>query len=243
MKGLVEAPVARGAEPLASLLATSLAVRVRDAISRERSEAWTAGVVAARDAWVSDFDGEQFCLGRAWYTHLEQGRAGDYFANVSASDGAVERACPGLQETMRELASSVVGAPVVPRQGWCGPGVHVFPAGAHVSKQGGEVHFDTEGLTPAHVTERAPALTIVLMLRPPESGGGLTVWDVTYAGTDAYEDSDLERMHIMCTYAAGDLLLLDSYRLHQIQPFGGSIDRISATCHLAFVGGVWETWF
>jgi hypothetical protein len=243
VNGLVEAPTTRGPEPLAPLLAGSLAVRVRAAISAERSEAWAAGVQAAREAWVSDFDGEQFSLGRAWYTHLEQGRAADYFANVSASDATVERACPGLQGAMRELASSVVGSPVVARQGWCGPGVHVFPAGAHVAKQGGEVHFDTEGLTPAHVTERAPALTIVLMLRPPKKGGGLRVWDVTYAGTDAYEDADLERTHVTCTYAAGDLLLIDSYRLHQIRPFSGPVDRISATCHLALVGGVWETWF
>jgi hypothetical protein len=144
---------------------------------------------------------------------------------------------------MRELASRAVGASVVGRPRWCGPGVHVFPAGAHVAKNGGDVHFDTEGLTPAHVADRAPAYTLVLMLRPPTSGGGLRVWDVTYAGSDSYEDEDLERTHVTCEYAAGDLVLIDSYRLHQIRPFAGGIDRISATCHLALVAGEWETWF
>ena len=230
-------------EALLPLLATSLAVRVRGAVSAERAEAWAVGVAGAREAWVSDFGGEQFTVGRAWYTHLEQGRAADYFANASASDAVVERACPGLQGTMRELASTVVGRGITARQGWCGPGVHVFPAGAHVARQGGEIHFDTEGLTPAHTADRAPAFTLVLMLRPPTKGGGLRVWDVTYKGSDGYEDEDLERTHVTCEYAPGDLLVVDSYRLHQIRPFAGGVDRISATCHVAFASGQWEMWF
>ena len=230
-------------EAFLPLLATSLAVRVRGAVSPERAAQWASGVCAARDAWITDFGGAQFSLGRAWYTHLEQGRAGDYFADVASSDATVERACPGLQVVMSALASRMVGAPVARRSGWCGPGVHVFPAGALVATRGGDVHFDTEGLTPAHASERGPALTLVLMLAPPPSGGGLRVWDVTYAGTDAYEDEDLERPHVTCAYAAGDLVVIDSYRLHQIQPFDGTIDRISATCHAAFVGGQWEIWF
>lgn len=243
MNRLVEVAASSGRVALAPLLATSLGVRVRAAVPAERAEQWAVGVQAARDAWVTDFDGAQFSLGRAWYTHLEQGRAADYFANVSASDATVERACPGLQAAMRELAASAVGAPVVAREGWCGPGVHVFPAGAHVAERGGDIHFDTEGLTPAHVAERAPAVTLVLMLRPPITGGGLRLWDVEYSGSDAYEDEDLERPHVTCDYVAGDLLLIDSYRLHQIRPFAGSVDRISATSHLAFVAGRWEMWF
>jgi hypothetical protein len=225
------------------VLASALAVRVRGAVDATLAATWAAGVTAARAAWVADFGGAQFSLGRAWYTHLEQGRAGDYFANVAVSDASVERACPALQDAMRGLAARVVGAPVAAREGWCGPGVHVFPAGGLVATRGGDIHFDTEGLTPAHVTDRAPALTLVLMLQPPASGGGLRVWDATYAGSDAYEDEDLERPQVTCTYAAGDLVVIDSYRLHQIQPFTGAIDRISATCHAAFVQGRWESWF
>jgi hypothetical protein len=232
------------AGPLFPLLAgDALAVHMRGAIGLERAEKWASGVLAARSSWVTDFEGAQFSLGRAWYTHLEQDRTGEYFAGVAASDATVERACPELQSAMRALASHVVGAPVVSRAGWCGPGVHVFPAGALVATRGGDVHFDTEGLTPAHVAERAPALTLVLMLRPPTSGGGLRVWDVAYDGSDAYEDDDLERPHVTCVYGPGDLVVIDSYRLHQIQPFDGDSDRISATCHAAFVGGAWETWF
>jgi hypothetical protein len=250
---------ARGGEAsLLALLDTTLAVQVPLAVDAERAARWAAGVREAREAWVSDFGGAQFSLGRAWYTHLEQDRSADYFAKASASDAVVEHACPGLQAAMRELVARVVGAgaPVVPRAGWCGPGVHVFPAGGLVATRGGEIHFDTEGLTPAHIAARAPALTLVLMLQPPVSGGGLRVWDAMYEGEDSRtydaadgadddedDDESSERMHLTCKYEAGTLVAIDSYRLHQIQSFAGDVDRISATCHAAFVAGAWETWF
>lgn len=229
--------------PLADGLARALFVRVQRAVQASRAAGWADAVRGARAAWVEDFGGDQYSLGRAWYTHLEQGRADSYFREAARSDALVEATCPGLQDAMRELAAEVVGERVVPREGWCGPGVHVFPAGAHVARNGGDVHFDTEGLTPSYAAERAPAYTLVLMLRPPASGGGLRVWDVRYEGTDAYEDEDLARPSAVAPYEAGDLVVIDSYRLHQIQPFGGDVDRISATCHVAFTEGRWESWF
>jgi hypothetical protein len=240
------------------LLETSLAIQVPLAVDEERAARWAAGVREARKAWVNDFGGAQFSLGRAWYTHLEQDRSADYFAKAPASDAVVEHACPGLQAAMRDLVARVVGAgaPVVPRAGWCGPGVHVFPAGGLVATRGGEIHFDTEGLTPAHIAARAPALTLVVMLQAPVSGGGLRVWDAMYEGEDSRthdtadgaddeedDDESSERMHLTCKYEAGTLVGIDSYRLHQIQAFAGDVDRISATCHAAFVAGAWETWF
>jgi hypothetical protein len=221
----------------------ALAVNARGAIDAGTAAAWARAVLAARAEWNSDFGGAQHSLGRAWYTHLEQERTEAYFREAAASDAIVERACPGLARTMRELAARVVGQPVAARAGWCGPGVHVFPAKGLVARRGGDVHFDTEGLTPAHVSDRAPALTLVLMFQPPARGGGLRVWDVLYAGSDGYDDEDLERASVTCSYEPGDLVVIDSYRLHQIQPFTGELDRISATCHAAFVAGQWESWF
>ena len=242
-RGALVDVAAHDTAPLLPRLEGSLALRMRGAIAPEQVEAWAAGVRSARESWVSDFGGAQHSVGRAWYTHLEQGRAAEYFAAVAASDATVERVCPGLQDALRGLVARVVGAPVVARPGWCGPGVHVFPAGAICAQRGGDIHFDTEGLTPAHVSERSPALTVVLMLSPPDSGGELRVWDVAHAGSDDHEDEDLEQPSVLCAYAAGDLVVIDSYRLHQIQPFEGPNDRISATCHAALVAGTWETWF
>lgn len=222
---------------------TALFEAVRAAVDETRAAVWVRGVYEARASWIDDFGKAQHSLGRAWYTHLEQGRTAEYFAGAESSDAVVERACPGLQAAMLALASRAAGAEVTRREGWCGPGVHVFPAGGLCARRGGDIHFDTEGLTPAHAAERAPALTLVLMLQPAESGGGLRVWDVLYRGSDAYEDEDLARESAIADYGVGDLVIMNSYRLHQIQPFGGARDRISATCHLAFVAGRWEAWF
>jgi hypothetical protein len=221
----------------------SLFVHVKGAVDERRIEQWLAGVYDARAAWVSDFREAQHSLGRAWYTHLEQDRAADYFANARASDALVEHHCPGLQATMRELAQAHCGSPVVPREGWCGAGIHVFPAHGLCARKGGDIHFDNEGLTPSQLRERVPAWTYVLMLQPAQSGGGLKIWDVGYRGSEAYEDDDLLRPSETIHYATGDLVVMESYRLHQIQPFAGATDRISATLHTAWTGDRFESWF
>ena len=204
---------------------------------------FTRGVYEGRAEWTEDFDGAQFTLGRAWYTHLEQDRTGAYFGDAGASDARVEAYCPRLQALLRDAISTHVGAGSVPRRGFCGPGVHVFPAGGWLARRGGDVHFDVEGLAPAQLKERAPALTCVLMLQPPETGGALRVWDATYEGSAEPTEAMLAGGSVDVDYAQGELLVLDSYRLHQIRPFGGTNDRISATCHAARVAGSWETWF
>jgi hypothetical protein len=102
-------------------------------------------------------------------------------------------------------------------------------------------HFDLEGLTDAHVDACRPAVTFVAMLQPPITGGGLRVWDVL--GGDESTAERRARGSTVVEYRVGDLVLIDSYRLHQIQPFGGTRDRVSATLHAARVADRWETWF
>jgi len=206
---------------------------------------WVAGVYAARADWTPCFEGVQFTLGRAYYTHLEEDRADEYFATARASDAIVERALPALQARVRGLLGELVSAPVTPRPGWCGPGVHIFPAGDWLSQNGGDVHFDTEGLREPERAARLPALSAILMLQPPRQGGGLRVWDALWDGRD--EDDDLAAAaraeSAVVEYAAGDLVVIDSYRLHQIQPFSGDRDRLSVTAHLIFTDGRWQAWF
>ena len=58
------------------------------------------------------------------------------------------------------------------------------------------------------------------------------------------DDDDRATRSDLIAYRAGDLAVIDSYRLHQIQPFDGSRERISATVHAAQVDtGLWECWF
>jgi hypothetical protein len=212
------------------------------ALDPEECARWTRAVYAARADWTPCFEGVQFTLGRAWYTHLEEGRADDYFRGAAASDVMFERAIPGLRGRLAVMLEDLVGAPVGRRAGWCGPGVHVFPAGGWLSHHGGDVHFDTEGLLPDELEACAPALSVILMLQPPLRGGGLRVWDVRYDGNDEVPEPE-RGPSIVIDYAAGDLLVLDSYRLHQIQPFAGDRDRVSLTAHVVCHGGRWSTWF
>jgi hypothetical protein len=227
-----------------ALLAGRCAVGVRGCFSVETCAAWASGTCAARASWTADFDAEQFSLGRAFYTHLEQARSRAYFADAAASDARVEAHAPGLQASMRAVAAAFVSGEVTQRRGWCGAGIHIFPSGGHVAKHGGVVHYDTEGLTRHHITRRRRALSLVAMLQPPTRGGGLRVWDLLYDGRDGRDDDELEASSVRLRYRVGDVVVIDSYRLHQIQRFSGEIDRISATLHLAETdAGHWESWF
>jgi hypothetical protein len=228
-----------------ALLATHRAVVIRAALATDVCARWSAGVLAARTDWTEDFGGEQFSLGRAFYTHYETDQSGRYFADAAGSDARVERHAPGLQSTMQRLLAEAVSGRAVPRPGWCGAGVHVFPAGGALAAQGGVVHFDTEGLTEAHVERTRPALSLVVMLQPAERGGGLRLWPVVCPGKRGPDEASLRRgtpTTVVC--GAGDAVLFDSYRLHQIRPFEGERHRLSATLHGAEIDrDLWETWF
>jgi hypothetical protein len=217
-------------------------LQARGVLTPQECARLVRGAYRARTDWTPCFDGVQFTLGRAYYTHLEEDRAGEYFAAASASDAIVERALPGLQARVRGLLANLVGAPVAPRPGWCGPGVHIFPAGQWLSENGGDVHFDTEGLLDEQLRARAPARSVIVMLQPPVGGGGLRVWSSVYDGDD--QVAEPERIpSLIVDYAAGDLVAIDSYRLHQIQPFEGPRDRVSITAHLVHTGRQWQAWF
>ena len=232
-------------EALVQRLGGTLALHLTGAVSPEVCARWSAGVEEARPHWNRDFDGEQFSLGRAWYTHLEQGRSHTYFAQARASDELVERFAPGLQAGVLALLSALVGHEVGRRAGWCGPGVHVFPGGREVAREGGVIHSDVEGLSAAHIAERVPALSAVLMLRPPERGGGLRLWDAHHLEATALDEESLDDVASeTLAYCPGDLVVFDSYRLHQIQAFSGRLDRLSVTAHAVRLGpGRWEAWF
>lgn len=222
-----------------------LALCYRPTFPPEQCARLARGVYEGRSRWNRDFDGEQYSLGRAWYTHLEQGRSQEYFAHARASDRDVERFLPGMQEATRACLRRLLRAEVTTRPGWCGPGVHIFPPEEWVAKRGGVIHSDLEGLSEAHVMARERALSCVWMLQTPPTGGGLRLWDALHFEDDAVDPEALDSVaHATFRYEDGDLLVFDSYRLHQIQPFGGERERLSVTAHAARCGpGRWEVWF
>jgi hypothetical protein len=233
-----------GGEPLLSRLEVRPAVQLRGASTLQETGHLAARVLAARDRWTPDFGGEQFCLGRAFYTHLETGRTKEYFAGAAASDALVEAVVPGVHARTLGLLGRLLGAEVRRRQGFCGPGVHVFPAGGKVAREGGVVHFDLEGLTDHQKTQGHRAVTLVWMLQPALRGGGLRLWDALFDGRPDLETDPSGSAHVTVRSDAGDALLIDSRRLHQIRPFSGERDRVSITLHGVEVDRrVWEAWF
>jgi hypothetical protein len=232
-----------GPSPVPGLLDEHLALRYPGVLTGGQCAAYAAKVLEARESWTGNFEGKQFTLGRAYYTHLEEARLEDYFACAAASDALVRKTLPGLQEFMFAAASALVGAPIAQRPGWCGPGVHVFPARGEVARRGGEVHFDTEGLTRSQLEKRVRTVSLVLMLQRPEIGGGLRLWRSTYEGDDFPRKPDPRVEVTQVAYDVGELVVFDGYRLHQILPFAGGLDRISATVHACFERGGWEAWF
>ena len=238
-------PLARaGRDAVLERLDAHLGLALAGALPQDTCARWSTAVLAARAAWTVDFDGDQFALGRAFYTHLETDRADAYFAGAAASDALVECHLPGMQDRVIDLYRALLVGEIRRRPRWCGPGVHIFPAGGWLAQRGGVTHFDTEGLSEHQMERDARALTLVIMLQPAESGGGLRLWDVIHDGRDEATPEELARPSEIAEYEAGSALLLDSYRLHQIQRFGGPRDRISITAHAVEVDeGVWEVWF
>lgn len=221
-----------------------LSLMVPGVLTPDECARMTSAVYAARDDWNADFDGAQFSLGRAFYTHLESDRSDAYFAGASESDALVLRTLPGMQAFMRTLCATLTGGHAKPRRGWCGAGVHVFPAGGLVARKGGVRHFDVEGLNERQTQARRAALSIVVMLQTPERGGGLRLWDARYHGHEHATRADTQTRSELCSYETGGVLVMDSYRLHQIEAFTGARDRVSITLHAAEIDpGVWETWF
>lgn len=193
--------------------------------------------------WNSDFDGLQFSFGQAYYPHLEAGTTDTYFEKVEVSDRMFNQALPGLQEFAMKLLSSIVGGYVQQREGWSGPGIHIFPIDGYAAKNAGEVHFDLDGISDKDRMALSPAVTLIVMLQPPSTGGGLKVWNTKYAGFDALELNIETIENSILEYKIGDVVAINSYTLHQIQPFTSTVDRISLTVHSIFNGECWDCWF
>lgn len=234
----------RGSPALVDALSSRAAIHLRGSLDERRTRDWTRRVYRARRTWNDDFGGEQYAIGRAFYTHFETDRSALYFSDAGTSDQRVERALPGLQAWMLELLGRMTGGIVKRRLGFCGAGVHIFPAGEKVARAGGVVHYDVEGLSPLSLDRRQRALSLVVMLQPPVRGGGLRLYDAEYCGKEEPSPRDLASVHCLLRYAPGDAMLMSSYRLHQIRPFQGDVDRVSATLHAVEIDwNVWETWF
>ena len=204
-----------------------------------------AASTRARADWTPCFEGVQFTLGRAYYTHLEEDRDDEYFARRPRSDALVERALPGLQARVRAHPRRA-GGRARRRRGPAGavPACTSFRRATGSPRTAATSTSTPRACSRTSSAARAPALSAIVMLQPPARGGGLRVWDALYDGrrrgalarrARARAPSSSTRPATWC--------VIDSYRLHQIQPFAGARDRISVTAHLVFADGRWQAWF
>ncbi|MDP2340301.1 MAG: hypothetical protein Q8O67_05035 [Deltaproteobacteria bacterium] len=217
---------------------------MRTVLDKEVARDWARRVIEADAVLVDDFGGEQRALGRAFYTHVGSDRAPQYFGDARRSDDVVEGVLPGMQAFTRGLLARLLGGVVRQRHGFCGPGVHVFPAGEKVAERGGVFHFDLEGLTDVHFQSDARAVSFVVMLQPGKKRGGLTLFSRRYRGENWPMDEEPKGPQTTTTARAGDALLFSSLRLHRINGFSGEHARISITCHAVEVDDdVWDCWF
>lgn len=219
------------------------ALHIHSVLPKEICGDIVAKVYKHKEQWNSDFEGLQFSFGQAYYPHLEAGTTEEYFEKVPTSDELFNQVLPGLQEMAMKFLSSIVGGYVQQREGWSGPGIHIFPANGYAANNAGEVHFDLDGLTDEDRIALSPAVTMILMLQTPTSGGGLKVWNTKYAGRNADELSLDTIPSTIVEYGVGDLVFINSYTLHQIQPFQSESDRISLTIHSIYNGECWDCWF
>ncbi|MBL8005253.1 MAG: hypothetical protein JNL36_09165 [Candidatus Kapabacteria bacterium] len=219
------------------------ALHIHSVLPKEICEDIVAKVYKNKEHWNSDFDGLQFSFGQAYYPHLEAGTTEEYFQKVPNSDEQFNQALPGLQEMAMKFLSSIVGGYVQQRDGWSGPGIHIFPANGYAANNAGEVHFDLDGISDSDRIALSPAITMILMLQPPTLGGGLKVWNTKYSGRTADELALDEIPSTIVEYGIGDLVFINSYTLHQIQPFQSQCDRISLTVHSIYNGECWDCWF
>jgi hypothetical protein len=230
-------------EECLAALATARAVRMPRLLPTSTALEMTHAVEQAKPQWVSAFNGDQFSLGNAWYTHLESGKERHYFRDARKADTLVEQILPGMQKNVRELLQAFVGALVCPREGFCGAGVHIFLPDCPVAKKGGSVHFDLEGLR-SEEERKSRALSLVIMLQNARRGGGLRLWPARHTMDMHPNAAERKASYETVGYEAGDAVIFESRRLHQIEPFSGDCARISITAHARERGdGTWESWF
>lgn len=232
------------------LLQQSAAVIFRQFFSAEESHSITDTIYHLKEFWHPNYGGEQYSLGRVWYTHVDEGIKDEYVRGAEESNRIIESHFPGLYERIRTFCAIIQqGEPVALRKGWAGPGFVIFPANGRCAEIGGDIHYDWEGLTDGQLDDpKAEAYSFISMLQKPHTGGGLRIWNMFYDRVRKREElvpkaSPPAAESLVIDYEIGGLLVIDSFRLHQIQPFGGEIDRICLTFHTARYQDGWYVWF
>jgi hypothetical protein len=234
----------------ATLLGGAGAVVFRDIFTPAEVQGMVATIYALREQWLPGFEEEQFSVGRVWYVDVADEAEEEYHEDSVRSNAQIEERFDSIQERMRAFCAAIQPGDLVQiRPGWAGPGFVIFPAHAACAENGGDIHFDIEGLAGDLLDDpEAAAYSFIAMLQKPESGGGLQVWREQYDPNRRDEyipelQSEPEGPSFLIDYRIGDLVMINSRAIHQIQPFEGDTDRITLTFHIVRQAGAWHIWF
>ena len=115
----------------------------------------------------------------------------------------------------------------------------------------GTIHCDKSYMFHWHPAEDIDfnhPLSFTLALRLPASGGGITLWDLTYEEVKRLSHSEIEQLAItkqrhVHPYTVGTLLLHSGLIVHQIAP-GTNLqpddERITLQGHALLCQGSWQ---
>lgn len=243
--------LARGITAALPPLEKCAAWRIPQAITAKQAADWTRRVEAAKDLWSNPFL-DLVTLGEAWYMHFEAESSAQYFDLARKYHDRINTILPSCQHLMNDLMARAVRTQHVhTRPFWFGAGAHIFERQSYTFKNGGAIHFDTEGLREEQIRAKVPAVSCVLMLQSSEQGGALRLWDHRYTTKGREETFDdlvfkkaPDAAYADVEYEAGDFVIFDSYRLHCIQKSKGKRSRISLTTHAVRTSSnSWESWF
>lgn len=247
---IVTKPLPNGAG-FESLITGHAAVCFKEMFSQGEVAAMVKAMYASKEAWSEGFGGEQFALGDAWYHYAEQEiDFEEYAAKAEQSRANVEKYIPGLEKRVIDFLSPLARPGTLEvREGWAGPGLMLFPTGAHVSRNGGSIHYDTDAFTDEELADPGLSMfSFVCMLQKPERGGNLTIWNKYFDRQghrfQAYDPATHGKVDsYVVDYTPGDLWMLRGMNAHQIGSFSGSVDRIALTFHIYKDGYDWRMWF
>jgi len=229
-------------------------LRIPDYVPASVYEGWVKQVFQERNNWKNYFTFIN-SFGHAWYLDIEAGMLHQYHANAMSTNASLKR-LDGLVECLTKSATyltapdGAVGLPCRARHENLGP--YWVEAGVVINTQGheGQVHADYEGIAPYPEKLFDPqtrAYSAVLSLVKPKFGGNLKIWTKHRLGN---EPPDLEDYTIdIVDYAAGTLVLFDSFCYHQILSSELTPEiphRAVAALHFLYIDKPhphWEYWF
>jgi hypothetical protein len=205
-----------------------------------------------------DRPGSFVIYGRAAYIDADPPRSDpevDYHAMVGAENRRLEAMLGDLYPRLRAKLEELLGEPVAYAPDLLAlPGLHVFRGEGIAAASAVHCHFDIQYRFLRFPAERdeADPISVTLPLRLPAGGGGLRLYDVTYAEfvqaertqeSVSADDLVAGKQHLYEDYEVGTMVVQRGLYFHGIgaprQHYEAAEERITLQCHGIKAGGIY----